>query len=282
MLSVTDTKEIEKLSEICNKYDCFFIDLWGVVHNGVSLFKNVKETLNSLKKNKDVFFLTNAPRRSHVIKEQLLNFGIESYLYNDVISSGEITWQRLKEKKELNCFLIGPPRDYHLIEGLDLNIVKDPKSVDIIINTGPWGDNDILDNYIPVLNQLIKFDPIMICSNPDKTVIRGEKFMICAGLLAEYYQKIGGKVEFYGKPHSEIYEFTYLKIKNKTSQILVIGDSLENDIKGANLQNLDSLLITSGIHREVNNDSGVDKEKLNDLIRKKKIWPKYYMKDFIF
>ena len=282
MLSVTDTKEIEKLSEICNKYDCFFIDLWGVVHNGVSLFKNVKETLNSLKKNKDVFFLTNAPRRSHVIKEQLLNFGIESYLYNDVISSGEITWQRLKEKKELNCFLIGPPRDYHLIEGLNLNIVKDAKSVDMIINTGPWGDNDILDNYIPVLNQLIKFDPIMICSNPDKTVIRGEKFMICAGLLAEYYQKIGGKVEFYGKPHSEIYEFTYLKIKNKTSQILVIGDSLENDIKGANLQNLDSLLITSGIHREVNNDSGVDKEKLNDLIRKKKIWPKYYMKDFIF
>jgi HAD superfamily hydrolase (TIGR01459 family) len=282
MLSVTDTKEIEKLSEICNKYDCFFIDLWGVVHNGVSLFKNVKETLNSLKKNKDVFFLTNAPRRSHVIKEQLLNFGIESYLYNDVISSGEITWQRLKEKKDLNCFLIGPPRDYHLIEGLNLNIVKDAKSVDMIINTGPWGDNDILDNYIPVLNQLIKFDPIMICSNPDKTVIRGEKFMICAGLLAEYYQKIGGKVEFYGKPHSEIYEFTYLKIKNKTSQILVIGDSLENDIKGANLQNLDSLLITSGIHREVNNDSGVDKEKLNDLIRKKKIWPKYYMKDFIF
>ena len=282
MLSVTDTKEIEKLSEIYNKYDCFFIDLWGVIHNGVNLFKNVKETLNFLKKNKDVFFLTNAPRRSHVIKDQLLNFGIESFLYNDVISSGEITWQRLKEKKELNCFLIGPPRDYHLIEGLNLNIVKDPKSVDIIINTGPWGDNDILDNYIPVLNQLIKFDPIMICSNPDKTVIRGEKFMICAGLLAEYYQKIGGKVEFYGKPHSEIYEFTYLKIKNKTSQILVIGDSLENDIKGANLQNIDSLLITSGIHREVNNESGVDKEKLNDLIRKKKIWPKYYMKDFIF
>ena len=132
------------------------------------------------------------------------------------------------------------------------------------------------------LNQLIKFDPIMICSNPDKTVIRGEKFMICAGLLAEYYQKIGGKVEFYGKPHSEIYEFTYLKIKNKTSQILVIGDSLENDIKGANLQNLDSLLITNGIHREVNNDNGVDKEKLNDLIRKKKISPNYFMKDLIF
>ena len=122
----------------------------------------------------------------------------------------------------------------------------------------------------------------MICSNPDKKVVRGEKFMICAGLLAEYYEKIGGKVEYYGKPYNEIYEFTYLRIKKRSSRILVIGDSLDNDIKGANLQNLDSLLITSGIHRDVNNEKGVDKEELNDLIKKKKIYPNFYMKNLKF
>ena len=37
--------------------------------------------------------------------------------------------------------------------------------------------------------------------------------MICAGLLAEYYQKIGGNVEYYGKPYDEIYDFTFQKIK---------------------------------------------------------------------
>ena len=50
---------------------------------------------------------------------------------------------------------------------------------------------------------------------------------------------------------------------------MVIGDSLENDIKGANLQKLDSVLITDGIHREVNNNKDIDKEKLDDLIKKK-------------
>ena len=30
--------------------------------------------------------------------------------------------------------------------------------------------------------------------------------MICAGLLAEYYEKIGGKVKYFGKPHKNIYE----------------------------------------------------------------------------
>ena len=37
--------------------------------------------------------------------------------------------------------LIGPERDYHLVEGLNIEVVEDySKGVDIIINTGPWGD----------------------------------------------------------------------------------------------------------------------------------------------
>jgi len=275
--------QIQNLSEIHSKYECFFIDLWGVVHNGVSLFENVQDTLKILKKaNKSIFFLTNAPRRSSVIKKQLLQFGLSNELYDDVVSSGEITWQKLKDKKGLKCFLIGPPRDFHLVEGLDVEVVKNPKFVDLIINTGPWGDRDSLENYKPILEELANYNPLMICSNPDKTVIRGDRFMICAGLLAEYYQKIGGKVEYYGKPYAEIYDFTYSIMKRKNEKILVIGDSLDNDIKGANLQKLDSLLITSGIHREVNNNNGIDKEELNDLIKKKNIRPKFFMRHLTF
>ena len=275
--------QIQNLSEIQNEYECFFIDLWGVIHNGVNLFENVLDTLKFLKnEKKSIFFLTNAPRRSSVIKKQLFKFGLSNKLYDDVVSSGEITWQKLKGKKKLRCYLIGPPRDFHLIEGLDVDVVKNPKLVDLIINTGPWGDKDSLENYKPILEELVNYNPLMICSNPDKTVIRGNRFMICAGLLAEYYQKIGGKVEYYGKPYSEIYDYTYSIMKKRNEKILVIGDSLDNDIKGASLQNLDSLLITSGIHREVNNHNGVDKEELNDLIKKKKICPKFIMRHLTF
>ena len=271
---MTNFNQIKNLSEIQSEYECFFIDLWGVIHNGVNLFENVLDTLKFLKnEKKSIFFLTNAPRRSSVIKKQLFKFGLSNKLYDDVVSSGEITWQKLKGKKKLRCYLIGPPRDFHLIEGLDVDVVKNPKLVDLIINTGPWGDKDSLENYKPILEELVNYNPLMICSNPDKTVIRGNRFMICAGLLAEYYQKIGGKVEYYGKPYSEIYDYTYSIMKKRNEKILVIGDSLDNDIKGANLQNLDSLLITSGIHREVNNHNGIDKEELNDLIKKKKNLP---------
>ena len=269
---MSDLIKLETLEEIEDKYNIFFIDLWGVIHNGLELFGNVKTVLKRLKKkNKVVIFITNAPRRSYVIADQLNNFGLSKIFYDEIVSSGEITWLSLKKNYERKkCFMIGPPRDFHLVEGLDIEVVEEySKGVDIIINTGPWGDNDILENYTELLDSLIKFNSLMICSNPDKTVIRGKNFMICAGLLAEYYEKIGGKVIYYGKPHNNIYEFCS-KFTKGENKILVIGDSLDNDIKGANIQKLDSLLITDGIHREVNNNKDIDKEKLDDLIKKKK------------
>ena len=88
-------------------------------------------------------------------------------------------------------------------------------------------------------------------------------------------------MQYFGKPHKQIYEYCF-NIIEKDSNIIVIGDSLDNDIKGANLQNLDSVLITDGIHREVNNNNDVDKEKLDGLINKKNICPKYFMRKLTF
>ena len=202
-----DYHHLERLTDISNNYDVLLIDLWGVIHNGIRVFKNVSNVLKGLKKqNKSVFFITNAPRRSEVIQQQLKEFGIISDLYNKVISSGELSWLHMKKNyKNKKCFMIGPPRDNHLIEGLDLNVVNEDSFVDIILNTGPWGDQDRLENYTDLLRNLVSMKPTMICSNPDKLVVRGEKFMICAGLLAEFYEKIGGKVEYFGKPFKEIY-----------------------------------------------------------------------------
>ena len=273
-------EKLNNLSDIDDHYDVFLIDLWGVIHNGIAAFDNVIPVLQSLKqKKKMVFFITNAPRRSFVISQQLEDFGIEQKLYDKIISSGELTWLSIKEKyQKKNCLIIGPPRDFHLVEGLDISVVDKDSNVDIILNTGPWGDDDSLGNYTDLLDSLAKKKSHMICSNPDKTVVRGENFMICAGLLAEYYEKIGGKVEYYGKPYRQIYEHCFNFFEKKNTRVLAIGDSLENDIKGANALNFDSLLITDGIHREVNNNNDVDKQKLDGLIKTKNIFPDFFMR----
>ena len=46
-------------------------------------------------------------------------------------------------------------------------------------------------------------------------------------------------------------------IDNKNKKILAIGDNLNTDIKGANLLNYDSLLISNGIHRNEIKNKGI-------------------------
>jgi len=70
------------------------------------------------------------------------------------------------------------------------------------------------------------------------------------------FEKMGGEVIYFGKPYPEVYNQS---INNNGKKILSIGDNLNTDIKGANLLNYDSLLITNGVHKnEINND-GIEK-----------------------
>ena len=54
---MTKNLDNEGLSSIVDNYQLFYIDLWGVVHNGVSLHSGAIKTLNELiKKKKGIYF----------------------------------------------------------------------------------------------------------------------------------------------------------------------------------------------------------------------------------
>ena len=96
----------------------------------------------------------------------------------------------------------------------------------------------------------------MICTNPDLIVDRGDKRELCAGSVALVFEKMGGKVVYFGKPFPEVYNQS---IDNKNKKVLSIGDNLNTDIKGANLLNFDSLIISSGVHKEEIEKEGIEK-----------------------
>ena len=49
---MTKNLDIEGLSSIADNYQLFYIDLWGVVHNGVSLHENAILALKQITKKK--------------------------------------------------------------------------------------------------------------------------------------------------------------------------------------------------------------------------------------
>ena len=70
------------------------------------------------------------------------------------------------------------------------------------------------------------------------------------------FEKMSGEVVYFGKPYPEVYNQS---IDNKNKRILSIGDNLNTDIKGANLLNYDSLLISNGVHKNEIIDNGIEK-----------------------
>ena len=53
---MTKNLDNEGLSSIVDDYQLFYVDLWGVVHNGVSLHKEAIKTLNEITKKRKIIF----------------------------------------------------------------------------------------------------------------------------------------------------------------------------------------------------------------------------------
>ena len=125
---------------------------------------------------------------------------------------------------------------------------------DYILCTGLFDEHDKDLNYYKNLFEK-NLEKKMICTNPDLIVDRGSTREFCAGSVAMVFEKMGGKVIYFGKPYPEIYNQS---IDNKNKKILSIGDNLNTDIKGANLLNYDSLIISNGVHKNEIKERGIE------------------------
>ena len=264
------TKLIKGLKEIQDKYDAFFIDLWGVIHNGIELYPGAIDVLRNLNKlNKRFVLISNAPRPSKSVEKYLLNLKMDKVFLKNIFTSGEAALQILKKNTYgTKFFHLGPERDQDLIFEFRANKTN-LSSCDYILCTGLFeNEENSLDYYRNLLKKYTKLK--MVCTNPDLIVHRGGRTEYCAGSLAAIFEELGGKVVYFGKPYPEIYNFC-LK-KNET--VLAIGDNIRTDIKGANKMKFDSLFITSGIHK--NEFLNLKLENYDKILEKYKTNTNYY------
>ena len=263
-------KLIKGLKQIQKKYDTFFIDLWGVVHNGIEVYPEAIDVLQNLNKlNKRFVLISNAPRPSKKLEKYLIKLKMDKIFLNNLVTSGEAALQTLKNNIYGEKFYhLGPKRDEDLIRGFEKNQTSLDKC-DFILCTGLFDDKtNSLNYYENLLKKKTKLK--MICTNPDLIVHRGSKKEYCAGSIAAIFEKMGGKVIYFGKPYPEIYNF-FIK-KNET--ILVIGDNIKTDIVGANRMKFDSLFITGGIHKK--EFLNIPVENYDKVLNKYKTKTNYY------
>ena len=111
-------KELNHLEDIYEKYDSFIIDLWGVMHNGITLNPNAIKAVDKLKKNsKKIVFLSNAPRPSSKVIDFLLKMKMDRKYLEHVMTSGEAAMRAINQKKFGKTFYhLGPARDISIYE----------------------------------------------------------------------------------------------------------------------------------------------------------------------
>jgi HAD superfamily hydrolase (TIGR01459 family) len=254
---MTKNLDSEGLRSIAHNYDLFYIDLWGVIHNGVDLHDKAIIVLKKLLElNKKFVLLTNAPRPIGAVKVILEKMGMDESLRNHVFTSGEASLSYLsKEHKSQRFYHVGPPRDFDLFKNFKNYKSSKINDCEYLLCTGLFDEHDKDLNFYKALFEGY-INKKMICTNPDLIVDKGNERELCAGSVAMVFEKMGGEVVYFGKPYPEVYNQS---TDNKNKRILSIGDNLNTDIKGANLLNYDSLLISNGVHKNEIKDNGIEK-----------------------
>ena len=251
------------LSEFDGRYDVVFCDVWGVVHNGQERYPAACEALQRFRaQGGTVILITNAPRPNPPILEQLEGLKVARDVFDDMVTSGDVTLAFIAERKDAPIYHIGPERDFTLFEishqqtGIKPRLVPLEEAAYVVV-TGLYDDRaETVDDYAQRLDFMRARNLDLISANPDLVVHVGDQLIYCAGAIAQAYEERGGRVLQAGKPFAPIYERALAfaeKIRGTKvprERILAIGDAMRTDVAGAVEFGIDALFVTKGIHRE--------------------------------
>jgi HAD superfamily hydrolase (TIGR01459 family) len=241
---------ITGLRDVIGNYSSFIIDVYGVLHDGFNLYPGVAGIVEAIK-HKNKIFLSNAPRPAEIVGERIASLGLDIPI-NNIFTSGDFFRYKIQngllEGKKI--FLIGEESNHDLLKDMKFNKVNNMKDANAAIILMFVEEGEEMAHHLEQLEEALSLNLEIYCPNPDKIVWYGSRLRYTGGYFADKYEKMGGKVHYFGKPHKDIYDHI-IKTYN-LENTMAIGDSLETDITGANSVGIDSALLLCGVHQKEN------------------------------
>jgi HAD superfamily hydrolase (TIGR01459 family) len=261
---------IESIKDLGARYAAWLVDIWGVMHNGRRAFTGAVDAARAFRKQGGIVVLiSNSPRPSPSVQEQLRYLGVPDDAYDATVTSGDLTRHELGKHKGATVYHLGPERDRPIFQGIDVKLGRQ-EDAELIVCSGLFDDEtETPEDYVEQLRALAARNLPMICANPDHLVERGDSLLYCAGALAALYEREGGKVVYAGKPYAPIYLLALETVGRlagrevKRSEVLAIGDGVNTDIAGAATLGIDSVFVASGLHVPANSGGEAGAEMLD-------------------
>lgn len=310
----------QDIFSIADKYDSLFLDVYGVLYNGVELYNNTLDTLKKLKKaRKKIIIVSNTTQVSADAKQSYERRGmIEGEHYDRFITSGEYLHYTLTAKPQgiftkygvdafsVKCLFLGNSSvftDSQVVKtesfdeadfiyvGVPIASYGRVRIDDLYDETGnlvhiedvvrsDWHklrDSDGrkgTEEFAVVLEKCLEKRKILLVANPDifahdSDKKRGNKIIpvFTQGILGKYYEKLGGKVAYFGKPYVGIFEFAK-QFTAPGDRILMVGDTPWTDIAGANACGIDSAMVMTGVSGEFLKDETLSSDERFEFLFK--------------
>ena len=261
------------LENLAGQFDAFFIDQFGVIMDASGPYPFAVDAIKRLSQyNKPIVLISNSGKRAAKNCARLERLGFELSLFTAVITSGEIAYWTIKNKFQVGhsttpkIYLISRDADTSPINGLSCEIANNTNEADYLIIAGSESDTKPFNYYTSLLEPLATRGVPAFCTNPDLTMLTQNGTSFGAGLIAKEYEKMGGSVTWFGKPHPLIYKFALNKIpKIEPHHVLCIGDSIEHDIRGSFNANCSSALVKTGIAATKKDEELINSPNFSDI-----------------
>jgi HAD superfamily hydrolase (TIGR01450 family) len=258
---------------LADNYSVIFLDAYGVLKNFEGVIDGVLDVLAELKNaGKELFIVTNDASRSP--KKMSLAYVHpelgELFPEDRIISSGLLARDFLRAKvRDRTVAYLGKRDSAYYIESAGLI----PKPLSECAASDPIGALALLDDegfdWQPDINRAInllrqKTMPVVV-ANADKVYpVHGNAVAVAVGGLADLIESILDKrfVRF-GKPDAYMFAYSFSRASAlvpglRRKDILMVGDTLDTDIRGGNKFGIDTALMLSGNTQRDNYQLAID------------------------
>jgi len=271
---------------LIERYRYFLMDLWGVVWDGGSAFPEAIAVCHAIRESGGLIrFVSNC---AEFTAEDLLG-----RLHAGGLTEAELSWlatsgqamKRWFEQRNLagkDVYVFGGPAVHENTRRAGASVLSLPEDpLEILDNRVSdtlviGGHYDFRWNDLKRLVSCVRLGKLrIVLPNPDRIVVRDNGTVdLPAGMIVQIVRNAlpDVVVEPIGKPYEFLFDYALetLGVGEDRSRVLMIGDSMETDILGANRSRIDSLLIGNGVH------AGQSHEEVLQLGRHYDARPTYY------
>ena len=248
----------QNLLDLKENFDVFVFDIYGVIWDGKKVIPGYDDVMKQLvKAGKKVVIMSNSTALSQGQEKVYAGRGfLKGEHYHKLITSGDVAEEAFaQDERKLKFYQFGRPSKV-LFARSGYEELASPEEADFVYAGVPqtwegdyWKDYLTMDPFVEELEYLVKLGKPLVCANPDCRAFENqyEEPVVRQGSVAEVYEKLGGKVTYFGKPYQNIYDFAFINEPVERSRMLMVGDTLETDIKGGRDYGMKTALTQTGI-----------------------------------